>query len=168
MTQPPVAAAAPAGHRDRRVGLSVFGVLEILCGGLCALLVPLMVFGQVMSQRMTGAPPQWGQLLAVFGMYGFLAVALVWLGIGSIRRRRWARALSLILGRSWLLVGSIAVVAMALVIPSTASQFPSGGPPPVVLLVVILLVTGCPMVLVPRFGCTSPGRSIGFGPSAGG
>lgn len=149
MTQPPVAAAVPEAHKDRGTGLIVFGLIEILCGALCAGLVPFMVFGQLMSARMTGQPTVWGQLLSAFATYGFLAVALVWLGVGSIRRRRSARALSLILGWSWLLVGLVSVVAVALLVPSTVAQMPGSAPSPAVVVGIVLFVMSCPMVVVP-------------------
>jgi len=50
-------------------------------------------------------------------MYGILAVALVWLGIGSISARRWARALILLFSWGWLITGIITGASMAFVLP---------------------------------------------------
>ncbi len=149
MSETPVGQAAPEGYRDRRVGLIVVGSLEIVFGMLCALLVPLVVLAQMMSAQVGAAATPWPQLLTALATYALLAAALVTLGIGSIRRRRWARALSLILGWSWLLVGLASMAIVALLLPSTASRLPSGGPPPLVLLAVVLVLMGCPMVLAP-------------------
>src|ERR1035438_153181 len=86
----------PTAYKNRSSGLIIFGVLTILLGCVCALLVPLMLFGQTMSAKATGTPPNFSVLLPAVSVYGFLAVVLVWLGIGSINARRWARALLLI------------------------------------------------------------------------
>jgi hypothetical protein len=148
MGEPPATSTAPAAHGDRRTALIVFGSLEIVFGCLSALLVPLVILGEVLSAT-AGAPPQWRQAMVGAGMYLLLAVALVWLGIGSIRRRRWARALSLVLGWGWLILGLVTVVTLALFLPTTANRLPSDAPPPLAFLVVALFLVGCPMVLVP-------------------
>jgi hypothetical protein len=48
--------ALPHSYRDRRTGLILFGVLEILLGGLCLLVAGFMVPGQRMLARSTGEP----------------------------------------------------------------------------------------------------------------
>lgn len=109
----PSSISTPLEFKDRRTGLVVFGILEILLGGLCALLIVLLLFVFVLASRSATVrtPGGYGFVGEVHGLgvaatlYGLLAVAFVWLGIGSIRCRRWARALSLILSWSWLLGG---------------------------------------------------------------
>ena len=100
------------GYKNRSTGLTVFGILTILLGCVCALFVPLMIFSQVMASRATGAPPNFSVILPSLSIYGVLAVALVWLGIGSIKARRWARALLLIFSWSWLITGIVMTVGM--------------------------------------------------------
>jgi hypothetical protein len=46
--------------------------------------------------------------------YLALAVAFIWLGIGSVMARRWARALLLIMAWSWLAVGVSVISLMAI------------------------------------------------------
>src|ERR1051326_8495153 len=75
--------------KDRRAGLIVFGILQLLLGGLCALIVPLMFFGQSMSASMTGTAPNYRLLIPNAIIYGALAISFVWLGVGSIQCRRW-------------------------------------------------------------------------------
>ena len=111
----PSSVSAPLEFKDRRTGLLVFGILEILLGGLCVLLLVLLfvVFALAASSARTATPGGFGfvsevdwhgmSLAAV--MYGLLSVVFIWLGIGSILCRRWARTLSLILSWSWLLGG---------------------------------------------------------------
>ena len=112
--------------KDRRTGLIVFGILEILLGGLCALLVPLMALGQVLSARTLGGAPNLRMAIPGMLTYAMLAVAFVWLGIGSIRCRRWARALMLIWSWSWLVTGVIAISLLLFIAPSMMQGLPQG------------------------------------------
>lgn len=119
-------APAPADYQDRSTGLLVFGILTILMGGLCALFVPLMAFSQAMAARDPALADTRG---LVFGaaMYAGLAVAFIWLGIGSIRARRWARTLLAVLSWGWLLMGVVALISMAVMMPTMLAQSPSPG-----------------------------------------
>lgn len=104
--------------KDRRTGLMIFGILLIILGCCVGLMVPLMMVGQVMAQRTAGveATPM-RLLLPALLFYVGLAVAFIWLGIGSAMCRRWARALLLIISWMWLLGGSCGLVALAFVLP---------------------------------------------------
>lgn len=114
----PVGATALSSYKDRSTGLTVFGVLTILFGCLAGLIVLLMLVGQAVAARNTNVPPTpLSTTLPVILIYGVLAVALVWLGIGSIMARRWARALLLIFSWGWLIVGIFAVTFMAFMMP---------------------------------------------------
>ncbi|MBZ5496557.1 MAG: hypothetical protein LAP85_09150 [Acidobacteriia bacterium] len=94
--------------KDRRTGLIAYGWLEIVLGGLCALMVPLLFFALTLVPPTSGGPDS--RVTGVAAMaYGVLAAALVWLGIGSILCRRWARALLLILSWGWFLAGILAL-----------------------------------------------------------
>src|SRR5690348_5365557 len=82
-------------------------------------------------------------------LYGGLAVALVWLGIGSMMARRWARALLLIFSWSWLIGGLFGSVSAAFVMPQVLSQQsaangssgnPAMPPVPIGAIMVIMLV----------------------------
>jgi hypothetical protein len=104
--------------KDRRTGLMVFGILEILLGSLAALMVPLMIVGQVMAAKVTQEPMPLRQLIPGAVVYGLVAAVLICLGIGSCKIRRWARALSLVVSWSWLATGILTMAAMALFLPS--------------------------------------------------
>ena len=117
------------GYKNRSTGLIIFGILTILLGCVCALLVPLMIFAQTMATKATGAPPNFSTILPGVFLYGILAVALIWLGIGSIKARRWARALLLIYSWSWLIMGIVMVVVMAFWLPKIFGNIPSTGTP---------------------------------------
>ena len=114
-------------YKDRSVGLIIFGILTILLGGLAGLFVLLMLAGQAASARTTGASAPLSTILPVISIYGILAVALVWLGIGSIMARRWARALLLIFSWSWLGMGLFVVVIMAFFMPKILANVSSSG-----------------------------------------
>jgi hypothetical protein len=118
---------SPVPYKDRSVGLIVFGVLTILLGCLVGLFVPLMLFGQMASARATGASPSLSAILPAMAIYGVLAVALVWLGIGSTMARRWARALLLIFSWSWLIMGVFVLIFMAFLVPKMMSNLSSSG-----------------------------------------
>jgi hypothetical protein len=99
----------PVDYKDRRTGLIVFGILQILLGLLCILIsVGISLVMLLDPQLHTGLVPQMvGFVLAVYGM---LALALIWLGTGSILCRRWARVLILIGAWSVLMLGIIALI----------------------------------------------------------
>jgi hypothetical protein len=123
---PPVETAPLPDYKDRSTGLVVFGILTLLLGCLAGLFVPLMLFGQMMAAKAPDAPPvNHATLLPAIGIYGGLAVVLVWLGIGSITARRWARALLLIFSWSWLIMG----VSMTVFMPFFMSKMFANLPP---------------------------------------
>jgi hypothetical protein len=114
----PLTASAGLDFKDRRTGLIIFGILEILLGGLAALMILLMIFAQVMAAKATQEPTPLRQMIPGLVFYAIVAVVLIALGIGSCQTRRWARALSLLVAWSWLAMGVISMVAMAFFLPS--------------------------------------------------
>jgi hypothetical protein len=140
--------------KDRRTGLIVFGIVEMILGALVALLIPLMILGQVMAAQ-TGQPgvsPR--QMIPGVVVYGILAAMLITLGIGSCKTRRWARALSLVLAWSWFSVGVITLAVMAFILPSIlANPLPQGQALPesarLAVMIFSLIFMGIIMVVVP-------------------
>jgi hypothetical protein len=145
---PPVTSPAAPAYKDRSLGLTIFGVLTILLGALCGLMVPMMFLGQVMNARNPNAPANsLAMLLPGLVMYSSLAVALIWLGIGSFKARRWARALLLIFAWSWLVVGVIATTAMMVLFPQLLANIKVNMPAgqqgvPAEAIVSIMIFTG--------------------------
>jgi hypothetical protein len=77
-----------------------------------------------------GAPAQ--EPRAVFSgviTYAVLAAVFICLGVGSIRARRWARALLLIISWSWMLVGLIVTAFMVFAMPKIVEGTRALGPP---------------------------------------
>lgn len=156
---PPLEAASLPAHKDRSTGLMVFGILTLVLGGLVGLFVPLMLFGQMMAAKAPNAPPvNTSAILLAVAMYGCLAVTLIWLGIGSIKARRWARALLLIFSWSWLVMGIFMTVTMPFVMARALTNLPananSGQPamPPAAItgmIVFMVIFFGVFFVLMP-------------------
>jgi hypothetical protein len=120
------ASAAPApGYKDRKTGLVLFGILQLAAGGGCVLFVCLMGFGMVFmstmeeTQDLQVSPMM---MLPAIGIYLVAAALFIWLGIGSILARRWARAVMLML--SWIscVVGLLAIVNLALSLPGMNAE----------------------------------------------
>src|ERR1035438_6551077 len=122
---PAIEAVPLPDYKDRSTGLIIFGILTLLLGCFVGLFVPLMLFGQMMAAKAPNAPPaNAAAILPVVAIYGGLAVALIWLGIGSIKARRWARALLLIFSWSWLVMGIVMTVVMPFIMSKTMANLP--------------------------------------------
>jgi hypothetical protein len=111
--------------RDRKTGLVVFGILEIILGGLCALIMLIMIFfmiGSPILKKSSAAPMSSGMIIPVVLFYAMLAVWFIWMGIGSIKARRWARALLLVSSWIWLIGGIGGLIFMLVFMPDRYSQ----------------------------------------------
>jgi hypothetical protein len=99
-------------YRDRHAGLAGFGVLQILVGLICVLLVLGIAAAIELTTRRGGAVPS--NVAPALVLYGAAAFYFITVGTGSIRARRWARALSVAFSAAWLATG-IAVVLSGLI-----------------------------------------------------
>jgi hypothetical protein len=138
---PPIAPVEPSvpAYKDRSNGLMIFGILTCVLGCLCGLFILLMLFGQIAAagaaRTSAQVPASFSAILPGLMVYGILAVALIWLGIGSIQAQRWARALLLIFSWSWMFVGVIGLIGMAFIMPKVLANIPApatgtASPPP--------------------------------------
>lgn len=149
----------PVPYRDRSLGLIIFGVLTICLGCLCGLFVPLMVIGQLAGASRGAESAPLGSIVPGLLVYAVLAIALVWLGIGSVMARRWARALLLIFSWSWLVMGVLITIFMIVFLPmilaNTTSTTRTAGQKPMpasaigMVMVVMILVFGVLFVILP-------------------
>lgn len=89
--------------RDRQTGLIIGGVVLLLAGGFLALGSLANLFAIFSTARSTEESIALGLTVVVSAI---VAAALIWLGIGSINARRWARAL--------ILCGSVAALYMGI------------------------------------------------------
>jgi len=140
-------------HKDRTAGLIIFGVVSILIGAFCALLIPLMFLSVALSDTVAGGGVDARSAWSASALYGFMAVVFVWLGIGSIRAHRWARELLLSLSWIWLLTGICSMVIGVLVVPAVVggSGVDTGIPPEMTMIVMLVIfgVIGSLYVVLP-------------------
>jgi len=131
-------AVSASEFKDRSLGLVIFGIIEILIGAFCALLVPLILAaGSLMGTAdLRSALPS-----AV--LYTVVAAIFIWLGVGSIRARRWACELTLSLSWIWLVTGICSTVVGAWLVPAMLRGMVAGADlPPNLVFVVSLVVFG--------------------------
>lgn len=143
------------GYKDRKTGLIIFGILEILAGAFVAFMILLMFAGQAIQAQThtTEARLETGALLSVVMAYGLLALVFVTIGIGSIRARRWARALSLILFWGALIMGIFMVGIMGTVMLTVADHATAATKNIVwVTTVIMLLVETVILIVIPIAG----------------
>ena len=138
-------------YRDRSSGLIVFGVAEILIGVFTALLVPLMLLALLASRSMDGGQGSMdlATVLPSTVIYALIAVLFVWIGIGSIRARRWARALMLSVSWLWLITGIMAMVAMWLIVLQYLGFAVFTGLPEAALVLLVVIISGFFYVMLP-------------------
>jgi len=106
-------ASSVPGFNDRSLGLVIFGVIEILIGVFCALLVPLIL----VATSPAGAADLRTTVPSMV-LYTVVAAVFIWLGVGSIRARRWACELTLSLSWIWLVTGICSMVVAAWLVPA--------------------------------------------------
>jgi len=104
-------------YKDRITGLVAFGIIEIILGALFAimfisstLITLFMPFQQDTSSAMNS-----NVMIVGLVFYVFLSALFIWLGIGSIKAKRWARTLWLIISWIGLIGGTIGLVWTAIV-----------------------------------------------------
>jgi hypothetical protein len=112
---PPTAAA----HRDRSGWLLFFGIVEILIGAVFCLpgvIVLLALPFLSLTQPAAPIPSPAGVLLNLL-LYFAGGAAFITLGVGTLRARRWARAIMLILAWPWLLTGVLGLGFLYFLMP---------------------------------------------------
>jgi hypothetical protein len=152
--------APPIAYRDRRTGLILFGIAQIVLGVLSLLMVALVVIGQVMLSHSTGTPMAVRWIIPSILTYVLLAIALIWIGIGSIQCRRWARSLLLVFSWFWLGMGVLMVPMMAWLLPRILAKAPTGGQP--MPKEAMLLIVAVEIVMVGVFFILLPGAFVLF------
>jgi hypothetical protein len=125
--------------KDRKTGLVVFGILEIILGALCGLATLGMIVSTFLIKN-SGVQMRTGSMIPGILLYAILAVWLIWMGIGSIKARRWARALLLV--SSWIcLIGGIGgLIFMMMFMPGMSNQSAQSGQTPQAMAVIFKYV----------------------------
>jgi hypothetical protein len=148
--------SADTGFKNRRTGLTLFGVVAIVIGGfwgLFAVLAPLSalaVGSGVMSAGDT--MPSLRSVVAGSLLYAGIAAVFIWAGVGSVRLRRWCRPIMVTLSWTWLLSGLVGLVFWILVLPDLPQAIQAAQPsePPLesdVVLAVSLIASAIILVV---------------------
>lgn len=107
--------------KDMKTGLMVFGILQIIFGGFCALIAPLLIILVIASafieSSSTTAHMSPNMMIPAVLLYPLLAAWFISMGIGSIKARRWARALILVTSWIWLVSGISGLIFVLLFMP---------------------------------------------------
>lgn len=120
----------------RSLGLILAGAAQILAGIGSALILLYIASGSELAARQgAGGGAAVASSLVTCGIATVYFVAV---GIGSIRRRRWAQALSLVVSSIWLAAGVVATLLM-LVMPDAPLQLSA---------VAIAVLAVIPLILV--------------------
>jgi len=130
--------------KDRKVGLVIFGIMHLGMGALCALMVPLMIIGIIASKSVnSGTAPQTDPRMMIPGIlvYVVFAVCFIWMGVGSIMARRWARALILTTSAMWMVCGIGGLAAMIFIMPDMYRQMGTTGQIPGGMANIIMYIT---------------------------
>jgi hypothetical protein len=145
-------------YHDRSTGLMVFGILTILLGALAGLLAVVTVLSLAVASAVPNAQISLSSALPGVCVYVGLSVVLIWLGIGSIKARRWARALLLIFSWSWLIAGILDVGVLLYILPKVLANLPTpegANHPPVsaaamtTIMIFTILFSGFFLVVLP-------------------
>jgi hypothetical protein len=94
-------------YSDWSTGLIVVGMIQLLIALLC-------LMGCLAMAGLAATTPEAGPILPAVFVYLLLAAAFGTLGLGNVRRQRWARTLSLIGSWIWLVSGIFGLTAVML------------------------------------------------------
>lgn len=120
--QPPP--LVPATFKDRKIGLVVMGILQVLGGGLFLLMGLLVSLVMLLPAPPGNTPPKAADIAISVAVFLGLAIFFMWTGVGAILARRWARALMLITSWVWLIGGIFTVITMGFVLPQVFAAMP--------------------------------------------
>jgi hypothetical protein len=126
--------------KDRKTGLVIFGIIHIIIGAFCVLFMLFTIVGAIAVTALgAGAFSTMNidQMILAILLYLLLAVWFVWMGIGSILARKWARALILITSWLWLISGIGGFVFILLFIPDLYGSMAMRGAMPQEMVVIV-------------------------------
>ena len=115
--------------RNWRTGMVIFGlfifVLGLLSLAIGVLLLVVLSFASVVEGM--GGTVQLRNMIPGIALYMGIGGVFVWLGIGSVMARRWARALILILSALWSTVGMLTMLLMSRWLPAIMNSMVASG-----------------------------------------
>ena len=110
--------------------LLVVGIFFIIAGALCGcgvLTMPMALFAP--RPPNSPPPPRISNIVIGAFVYAFLCAALLSLGIGCIRKRRWVRPLVIVFGWIGLIGGVIGLIIWGFTLPQMANAMRAATPP---------------------------------------
>jgi hypothetical protein len=111
-------------NRDRSTGLAIFGTLEIVLGILCFSLAMLLMI-IVSAAGLSGMKQS--HFIMVMALLLYLTAWFCVMGLGSIKARRWARALVLVGAWVAIFFGTMAMAFALYVLPAVYDIFADSG-----------------------------------------
>jgi len=115
--------------KNRKAGLTIFGIFTIIGGCVCALFALLAAVAPILAANSPNPPPARPSTLPGVVMYGAMAIAFVWLGVGSIVARRWARALLAVISWTFVVFGICTLGVLAMMAPQLKETIVAAQPP---------------------------------------
>jgi hypothetical protein len=115
--------SAPPLYKDRRGWLIAFGVVEILiaCFFLLMTIMTALVIPS-MPQRPGQPSVPSGMFYGIACFYLMIAAFFIAAGIGSIRRKNWARIAMIVASSIWLAFGVLGTVMTIVIMPMVMKQ----------------------------------------------
>ena len=131
-----------SSQKDRSSALVAFGVVQLAIAAGCATLLftSAMRYERAASAGVTVSS---SALASSVFVWGAAATYFAAAGIGSMRARRWARALSVAVSGLWLAGGVAGTIAVAILLP----RLPSATAPLRTLLICAAVLIALPLVL---------------------
>jgi hypothetical protein len=141
--------------RDRSSAIRVLGVIQIVLGGLTALLALIGVAMLGMAARMPGSGGPTAGMTVFFALFYLVPAAnLLTTGIGSVRFSPWARLATIISAGIWLGIGSLLMLMM--LVSAFAVHAQVGGAEAMVMVTIFFpILLGLPVTLLMLY--TRPG-----------
>lgn len=170
-TQPPTLAFA-----DQRGGMKALGIVLIVLGGFIGCIggmtLPMMLLAsRYPAPTAPGRPPvaarpiaRTSDLVMAVGTYAIAAGAMITVGVGSLKVRRWSRPAALILTGSWCLLGVQGVINFLVMAPgirnamnqAAAAAAPPGAPAPSAATTAPLIGLVFVVIFIALFGILLP------------
>ena len=149
--------APPASYKDRSAGLILVGLLEI---GLALLCLLMLVFVGMATLSLSAMPEAGAgntrAMLAGAAFYLLIGAFFGVMGVGTLRGRRWARSIMLVVSWMWLVVGLFSMIVGSAILPKMMAAMSAGtsaGPSVGTAMTgCILVVLGLLYIVLPKTG----------------
>lgn len=136
----------PPRQPERHTGILVFGILHIILGILSAGVVLVMAATHEIEER-RGGVTSGAALASAVVVYGVASAYFIAAGVGSIRGRRWARSLAIVVSAMWTVAGVVGGLMVAVVLPRVLRAYGSTD---------VTMVAGCVAIAILVCGIALP------------